>query len=100
MTRKVKPNKSNLLRIIPLREWRSLWREKMWFVGYATRKATSLTNASRRPGVSKSKREVRSPKTEATDFLSNGYNWGGGYLYPSNRPFEGVGAQTTYQHML
>jgi hypothetical protein len=40
------------------------------------------------------------PTIEATTFLSNGYNWRGAYLYPSNRPFEGVGAQATYQHML
>jgi hypothetical protein len=46
MTRKAKPNKSNLLRITPLLE-------KLWFVGYATSKATSLTNARRRPGISK-----------------------------------------------
>jgi hypothetical protein len=40
------------------------------------------------------------PMTKAVAFLPNGYNWGGGYLYPSNRPFEGVGDQATYQHIL
>jgi hypothetical protein len=40
------------------------------------------------------------PIVEATVFLSNNYNWRGGYLYPSNRPFECVGAQETYQKML
>jgi hypothetical protein len=37
------------------------------------------------------------PTTDAAAFLSNGYNWGGGYIYPFNRLFEGVGAQATYQ---
>jgi hypothetical protein len=37
---------------------------------------------------------------ETTAFLSNGYNSGGGYLYPSHQAFEGVGAHATYQHML
>jgi hypothetical protein len=37
------------------------------------------------------------PTTDAAAFLSNGYNWGGGYIYPFNRVFEGVGAQATYQ---
>jgi hypothetical protein len=61
--RKVKPNKSNLPRITPLREWTSLWREKLWFVGYATRKATSLTNARRRPRISKSKKSSQQAKS-------------------------------------
>jgi hypothetical protein len=56
MIRKAKPNKSNLLRITPLRESSSMWRKKSWFVGYATRKATSLTNARWRPGRSKRKK--------------------------------------------
>jgi hypothetical protein len=32
--------------------------------------------------------------------LSNDYNCGGGYEYPPNRPFEGVGPQETYQGIL
>jgi hypothetical protein len=40
------------------------------------------------------------PTTEATTLLFDGYNWGGDYIYPSNRPFEGVRAQETYKHML
>jgi hypothetical protein len=39
----------------PLWEWTSLWRAKLWFVGYATRKAISLSNARWCPGISKSK---------------------------------------------
>jgi hypothetical protein len=40
------------------------------------------------------------PTTETVSFLSNKYIWGGGYLYPSNRPFESVGSQGTYQRRL
>jgi hypothetical protein len=59
MTRKAKPNKSNLLRITPLREWTSLCREKLWFVGYAT----SLNNARGRPRISKSKSSSQQTKS-------------------------------------
>jgi hypothetical protein len=37
---------------------------------------------------------------EAVAFMSNGYNWEEDYLYLSNQPFKGVGAQATYQYML
>jgi hypothetical protein len=67
MTRKAKLNKPSLLKITPLREWTSLWREKPWFVGYATRKVTSLTIARRRPGRRKRKRQqTKSPRPKST----------------------------------
>ena len=65
MTRKAKPNKSNLLRLTQLREWTSLWRVKLWFVGYATRKATSLTNARRRLGIRKRKSSSKSQQAKS-----------------------------------
>jgi hypothetical protein len=40
------------------------------------------------------------PVDIAVRFLSNDYNCGGGYKYPANQPFEGVGAQATYQDIL
>ena len=67
MIRKSMPNKPNLLRITPLWEWTSPWREKLWFVGSVTRKATSLTNARRRSGRSKRKSEqAKSPTPVST----------------------------------
>jgi hypothetical protein len=76
ITRKAKPNKSNLARITPLREWTSLWREKLWFVGYATRKATSLTNARRRLEISKSSsksQQAKSPTPTSTRWTKGCY---------------------------
>jgi hypothetical protein len=40
------------------------------------------------------------PDDRAVSFLSNGYNYGGSYKYPTHKPFEGVVAQATYQYML
>jgi hypothetical protein len=40
------------------------------------------------------------PNDRRSIFLSNGYNCGGGYKYPTNQLFEGVGAQATYQDIL
>jgi hypothetical protein len=38
-------------------------REKLWFVGYATRKAISLTNARRRPRIKRKKPTSRISNT-------------------------------------
>jgi hypothetical protein len=76
MTRKAKPNKSNLLWITPLREWTSPWRAKLWFVGYVTKKATSLSNARRRPGISKSSsksQQAKSPTPTSTRWKKGYY---------------------------
>jgi hypothetical protein len=43
---------------------------------------------------------VRSPDDRAVNILSNNYNCGEGYKYSTNRSFEGVGVQATYQYML
>jgi hypothetical protein len=65
MTRKANPNKSNLYRITPLQEWTSLWRAKLWFVGYVTKKATSISNARWRPGISKGKSSSKSQQAKS-----------------------------------
>jgi hypothetical protein len=70
MTRKANPNKSSLLRITPLREWTNLWREKLWFVGYATRKVISLTNARRSLG-DKQKQELKPTNKISNTYISN-----------------------------
>jgi hypothetical protein len=46
--KKVKPNKPNIFRIIPLRELTSLCREKSWIASYVIRKGISLINARQR----------------------------------------------------
>jgi hypothetical protein len=65
MTRKAKSNKSNLHSITPLQEWTSLWRAKLWFVGYVTKKATSLSNARQRPGINKRKSSSKSQQAKS-----------------------------------
>jgi hypothetical protein len=44
----------------------------LWFVGYATRKATSLTNPRRRPGISKSKSSRKSQQAKSPTLHQQG----------------------------
>jgi hypothetical protein len=98
-----KPNKPNLHRITPLWEWTSLEREKLWFVGYATRKITSLVNARWRPGRSKRKiQQAKSPTPTSTKWTKGHYTifdqeereWNGDSNQGQQASQQGKGGQT------